>query len=157
MKTFNMTRPMVAAMAVGIGRAAYDEASRFAAEHFTGPSAWRAGRVGDRLARMRRKLDMSRVLAWKSAWEADHGLPNQLSAAICKATAAPLALEAASLGIEILGLAGSASDHLIEKLYRDVKALDIVEGTGQIQRVIIARQLIGYTDGRTDKQGESHG
>jgi len=157
MKTLNMTRPIVAGMAVGIGRAAYDECSRFANENFTGPSAWRAGRVADRLARIRRKLDMARLLAWKSAWEADHKLPNQLSAAIAKATAAPLALEATSLGIEILGLAGGASDHLIEKLYRDVKALDIVEGTGQIQRVIIARQLIGYTDERGKNQGESHG
>jgi acyl-CoA dehydrogenase len=157
MKTLNMTRPIVAGMAVGIGRAAYDEASRFAKEHFTGPSAWRAGRVADRLARIRRKLDLARMLAWKSAWEADHKAPNQLSAAIAKATAAPLALEAASLGIEILGLAGGASDHLIEKLYRDVKALDIVEGTGQIQRVIIARQLIGFTDKRAGTQGESHG
>jgi acyl-CoA dehydrogenase len=157
MKTFNMTRPMVAAMAIGIGRAAYDEASRYAADHFTGPSAWRRVRVADRLARIRRKLDMARVLAWKSAWEADHKLPNQLSAAIAKATAAPIALQAASLGIEILGLAGGASDHLIEKLFRDVKALDIVEGTGQIQRIIIARQLIGLTDERTGDQGESHG
>ena len=157
MKTLNMTRPIVAAMAIGIGRAAYDEASRFAAENFTGPSAWRAGRAADRLARIRRKLDMARVLAWKSAWEADHKLPNQLSAAVAKASAAPLALEAASLGIEVLGLAGGAPDYLIEKLYRDVKALDIVEGTGQIQRVIIARKCIGFSDVQADNQGESHG
>lgn len=157
MKTLNMTRPMVAAMAIGIGRAAYDEASRFASEHFTGPSAWRAQRVADRLARVRRKLDMARILAWKSAWEADHKQPNQLSAAIAKATAAPIALEAASLGIEVLGLAGGASDHLIEKLFRDVKALDIVEGTGQIQRIIIARQTIGFSDVQADNQGDSNG
>jgi acyl-CoA dehydrogenase len=113
--------------------------------------------VADRLGRIRRKLDMARILAWKSAWEADHKQPNQLSAAIAKASSAPLALEAASLGIEVLGLAGGASDHLIEKLFRDVKALDIVEGTGQIQRVIIARQLIGFSDEAAGKQGESHG
>jgi acyl-CoA dehydrogenase len=156
MKTFNMTRPMVAAMAIGIGRAAYDEAERFAKDHFTGPSAWRRDRVADRLARTRRKLEMGRLLAWKSAWEADHHQPNELSASMAKAACAPIALEAASLGIEILGLAGAASDSLIEKLYRDVKALDIVEGTGQIQRIVIARRLIGYTD-RVANTGDTHG
>jgi acyl-CoA dehydrogenase len=156
MKTFNMTRPMVAAMAIGIGRAAYDEARRFSEENFTGPSAWRAERVGDRLSRIRRKLELGRLLAWKSAWEADHHMSNTLSASMAKAACAPIALEAASLGIEILGMAGAASDRLIEKLYRDVKALDIVEGTGQIQRIIIARRLIGFTD-QGEQKGDNHG
>ena len=156
MKTLNMTRPMVAAMAIGIGRAVYDEAERFCRDHFTGPSAWRRDRVADRLARIRRKLEMARLLAWKSAWEADHHQPNELSASIAKATAAPIALEAASLGLEILGLAGAASDRVIEKLYRDVKALDIVEGTGQIQRIVIARRVIGFSD--VDRRsGENNG
>ena len=157
MKTFNMTRPMVAAMAIGIGRAAYDEAIRFAQAHLTGPSAWRLGRVSDRIARIRRKLEMGRMLAWRSAWEADHKRPNEVSASIAKAVCAPIGLEAASLGIEILGLAGGASDHLIEKLYRDVKALDIVEGTGQIQRIIIARRLVGFTDAPAHDTGVTHG
>jgi acyl-CoA dehydrogenase len=145
MQTFNMTRPMVAAMAIGIGRAAYDEAKRFADENLSGASFRRKTRVNDRLARMRRKLEMGRLLAWKSAWEADHKRNNQVSAAVAKAWCAQVALEAASLGIEVLGEAGGASDMLIEKLYRDVKALDIVEGTGQIQRLVIAKRLLGYT------------
>ena len=52
------------------------------------------------------------------------------------------AAEAASLGMELLGTVGGRGDHLIEKLFRDVKAMDIVEGTGQIQRIVMARQLV---------------
>ena len=59
-----------------------------------------------------------------------------------KAISAGIAQEATSLGMELLGSVGARGDHLIEKLYRDVKAMDIVEGTGQIQRVIMARQLV---------------
>ncbi len=148
MRTFDITRPMVAAMAVGIGRAAWDEALRFARERFTGPSAWRRERVLDRLVRMRRKLETGRLLAWKSAWQADHREQNGVMASMAKAQCASFALEAASLGIEVLGEAGGARDRLIEKLFRDVKALDIVEGTGQIQRRVIARRLIGTTEVR---------
>ena len=63
---------------------------------------------------------------------------------MAKAYCPPVALEAASLGIDILGEAGAASDYLIEKLFRDVKVLDIVEGTGQIQRLVMARHLVSH-------------
>ena len=59
-----------------------------------------------------------------------------------KAIGAQVGQEATSLGMELLGTVGARGDHLIEKLYRDVKAMDIVEGTGQIQRVIMARKLV---------------
>ena len=59
-----------------------------------------------------------------------------------------MALEAASLGMEILGEVGARGDHLIEKLFRDVKAMDIVEGTGQIQRIIMARRLVNLPSER---------
>jgi acyl-CoA dehydrogenase len=59
-----------------------------------------------------------------------------------KALAAEVAQQTTSLGLELLGEVGARGDHLIEKLYRDAKAMDIVEGTGQIQRVIMARQLV---------------
>ncbi len=144
MKTFDLTRPLVAAMAVGMGRAAYDETVRFARESLTGPSSWRLERVRDRLAWCNRKLEMGRLLAWKAAWLADHKKPNAVEASIAKATCAQVALQAASLGLEVLAEAGGSSDYLVEKLFRDVKALDLVEGTGQIQRVIIARRRIGF-------------
>ena len=62
---------------------------------------------------------------------------------MAKILAAEIAQDAAAVGMEIVGLEAGAGDELIEKLYRDAKALNIVEGTGQIQRVIIARQLVG--------------
>jgi acyl-CoA dehydrogenase len=139
MQSFNATRPAIGAMAVGIGRAALDESLRFAREH------GRLGdpRVRDRLERSRRKLRAARLLCWRAAWLADHQRPNMVEASLCKAVAPAVALEAASAGMEILGEVGGRGDHLVEKLFRDVKAMDIVEGTGQIQRIVMARHLVG--------------
>jgi len=148
MKTFDMTRPLVASMAVGMGQAVHDETLRFARENLTGPSAWRLDRARERLAWIRRKLEVGRLLAWRSAWLADHKKPNAVEASMAKARCAEIALEAASLGLDVLSEAGGASDYLVEKLFRDIKALDLVEGTGQIQRVIIARKLIGFRGDR---------
>jgi len=157
MKTFDMTRPLVAAMAIGMGRAVYDESLRFARENLSGASSWRMDRVRDRLAEMDRKLEMGRLLAWRAAWLADHKQSNAIEASMAKAECARIGLQAASLGMDILGEAGGASDYLIEKLFRDVKALDLVEGTGQIQRVVIARKLIGFRGDRPLKtQGEAN-
>ena len=147
MRTFNMTRPMVAAMAVGMGRAALDETRRFVDERFGAASQRRRDRAEQRMAEMRSLLDAARLLAWRAAWLADHNQDNAVAAAMAKAYAAPAALRAASLGMDVLGDAGGACDELIEKLWRDVKALDIVEGTGQIQRLLIARRLIGHDRG----------
>ena len=62
---------------------------------------------------------------------------------MAKAVAPEVALQTASFGMELLGEVGARGDHLIEKLFRDVKAMDIVEGTGQIQRIVMARHLVG--------------
>ena len=138
MRSFNATRPLVAVMAVGIGRAALDEALVFARER--GPVG--DPRVRDRLERSRRGLRAARLLCWRAAWLADHGRPNMLEASMAKAVAPEVALEAATLGMDLLGEVGGRGDHVIEKLFRDVKAMDIVEGTGQIQRIVMARQLV---------------
>ena len=138
MRSFNATRPLVAVMAVGIGRAALDAGVEFAEKSDLLGDI----RIRDRLERIRRKLRSARLLCWRAAWLADHGRPNILEASMAKAAAPTAALEAASLGMEILGVVGGRGDHLIEKLYRDVKAMDIVEGTGQVQRLVMARQLV---------------
>lgn len=138
MATFNATRPLVAVMAVGIGRSALDESLAFAREN----QMLDDPRVRDRLERVTRKMRMARLLCLKAAWLADHQLPNIVEASMSKAVAPTVAFEAASLGMELLGTAGARGDHIIEKLFRDVKAMDIVEGTGQIQRVVMARQLV---------------
>ena len=139
MRTFNAGRPVVASNAVGIGRAALDEALAFARDH----DRLADPRVRDRLERAARKLKMARLLCLRAGWLADQERPNILEASMSKAVAAQVGQEATSLGMELLGTVGARGDHLIEKLYRDVKAMDIVEGTGQIQRVIMARKLVG--------------
>ena len=94
MKSFNATRPLVAAMAVGIGRAALDEALAFAREH----DLLEDPRVRDRLERIRRKLCAARLLCWRAAWLADRQRPNVLEASMAKAVAPAAAFEATQLG-----------------------------------------------------------
>jgi acyl-CoA dehydrogenase len=138
MRTFNAGRPVIAANSVGIGRAALDEALAFAREH----DLLGSERVRDRIERAARKLKLARLHCLKAGWLADQQRPNIVEASMSKAIGAQVGQEATTLGMELLGTVGARGDHLIEKLYRDVKAMDIVEGTGQIQRVIIARSLV---------------
>jgi acyl-CoA dehydrogenase len=138
MGTFNAGRPRIAANSVGIGRAALDEALAFARQH----DLLGDPRVRDRLEQVARKLRMARLVYLRAGWLVDQRKPNILEASMSKAMGADVSFEAANLGMELFGSVGARGDHLIEKLYRDVKAMDIVEGTGQIQRLIMARQLV---------------
>jgi len=149
MRSFNQTRPMVAVMAIGIGRAAWEYARDFAAQHYQLDRPLpRYQRITDALGLVQRKLDCGRLLCWHAAWLADHEQPNTLEASMAKAYCPPVAQDATSVAMEILADAGARRDHLVEKWFRDVKAMDIVEGTGQVQRLIIARHLVGYPSER---------
>lgn len=139
MGALNTGRIGVSASALGIARAAYDEAIAFAKMS----GAIRSGRVRDKLEAMLRKLRGARLLTLQAAWLADCGKPNIVESSMAKIASAEAAQDVASLGMEIVGLEAGAGIGLIEKLFRDAKALNIVEGTGQIQRVIIARKLVG--------------
>jgi acyl-CoA dehydrogenase len=144
MKSFNTTRPAIAVMAIGIARAAYDAARDFArANYALDRPIPRYQRTREKLARMARKIEIGRLLCWRAAYLADLEQPNEIEASMAKAFAPGIAQEAASLAVEILGDAGVVNDYYVEKLYRDVKAMDIVEGTGQIQRIVMARRLVG--------------
>jgi acyl-CoA dehydrogenase len=144
MRSFNATRPAIAAMAVGIARAASDAARDFARAHYDlARPLPRVHRVREKLARMARKVEAARLLCWRAAWLADTAQPNEVEASMAKAFAATIAQEVTGLAVEVLGEAGVTREGYVEKLYRDVKAMDIVEGTGQIQRVVIARRLLG--------------
>lgn len=139
MATFNAGRPIIGAMAVGMGRAVLDESIRFARE--TGLSD--RERVRDRIEWMARKLRGARLVCLRACALVDQQRSNIMEASMAKALGAQVAQQAAGLGLEMLGLVAGSGEHLIEKLYRDTKAMDIVEGTGQIQRVIMARKLVG--------------
>ena len=139
MGTLNTTRVGVAASAVGMARSAYDEALGFA----KASGAIRSARVCDRLEAMSRQLRAAWLMTLRAAWKADGKIPNIVDASMAKVFAAETAQELASAGMEIVGLEAGAGHRLIEKLFRDAKALNIVEGTGQIQRIIMGRSLVG--------------
>jgi acyl-CoA dehydrogenase len=139
MGALNAARVAVAASALGIARAAYDEARCFAAVS----GASRSSRVRDKLEVMLRKVRAAGLMTLQAAWLADNRTTNIVESSMAKIVTAEVAQEVAALGMEIVGLEAGAGDVLIEKLFRDAKAMNIVEGTGQIQRVIMARKLVG--------------
>jgi acyl-CoA dehydrogenase len=145
MKTFDNTRPLVAAMACGIGRAAYEYACDFVKENYVlSRPIPRYAAITERLARVGRGLEAARMLTWRASWMADQGIANAKEASMSKAMAGQAAIRACIEAIEICGAEGSiARDHqLLEKWFRDIKVYDIFEGTGQIQRIVIAKRLI---------------
>jgi acyl-CoA dehydrogenase len=144
MKTFDNTRPIVAAMAVGIGRAAYEYARDFVKQAYVlSRPIPRYAAIAERLARVGRGLAAARASVWRAAWLADSSLPNAKEASMCKAMAGQAAIRACIDAIEICGAEGSIQkDHqLLEKWFRDIKVYDIFEGTGQIQRIVISKRL----------------
>lgn len=145
MKTFDNTRPLVAAMALGIGRAAYEYAADFVKDNYVlSRPVPRYAAIAERLAKVGRSLEAARALTWRAAWMADNGLSNAKEASMSKAMAGQAAIKACIEAIEICGAEGSiARDHqLLEKWFRDIKVYDIFEGTGQIQRIVISKRLI---------------
>jgi len=142
MKTFDSTRPLVAAMAVGIARAAYERARDFAKDAYVlSRPLPRHVAVRALLGRTQRRIEAARTLVWRASAMADAGLPNTKEASMSKAFAAQVAQRATIDALEVMGAAGNHRDALVEKWFRDVKVYDIFEGTGQIQRVVIAKRL----------------
>ncbi len=145
MATFDITRPMVAAMAVGIGRCAWNRAAEVAREAFgTNPTSPIEHRMLDQLAASRRRLDAARLLCWRAAWKMDYRENNTIEASMSKVYAPPAALFATTTAMDICGLAGVRHDMLVEKCFRDIKVFDIFEGTGEVQRIILARRKFNY-------------
>ncbi len=145
MKTFDNTRPIVAAMALGIGRAAYDYARDFVKSNYAlSRHTPRYAAVAEKLAKVGRQLDAARLLTWRAAWMADEEQPNAKEASMSKAAAGQASIRSCIEAIEICGAEGSIQkDHqLLEKWFRDIKVYDIFEGTGQIQRIVIAKRLL---------------
>jgi acyl-CoA dehydrogenase len=143
MATFNMTRPLHTAHGVGMGRAAYDFALDFVRTDYPAHGRRRA-RALERLARIRRGLHTARLMYLHAVMLAKQGNSNELEASYAKMYAPPIVLEAVIAALDILGEAGVRNDRMLEKLYRDVKILDIGEGTQQVQRVIVARRLFDF-------------
>src|SRR5690606_1985521 len=138
MKTFDSTRPIVASMAIGIARAAYEYTLDIVRREYPshGKFYYLASEI---LAEAEQDIQAARLLTWEAAWMADLGIANAKEAAMCKAYAGQMALDVCSKALELLGPTG-LEGHLVEKLYRDVKVFDIFEGTNEIQHLVIARR-----------------
>jgi alkylation response protein AidB-like acyl-CoA dehydrogenase len=145
---FEQTRPMVAAQALGIARAALEYARDYAAEReaFGEPILEKQG-VSFALADLAADLDSARLLTWRASWMAAQGVPFQLGeGSMAKLKASEVAVRATEQAIQTLGGWGYITDHPVEKWYRDAKLYTIFEGTSEIQRVVIGRAL-GETQG----------
>jgi acyl-CoA dehydrogenase len=143
MKAFDHTRPLVAASAVGLGRAAMEHAVAYAKERKTfGQAIAQHQGVSFMLADMATKVEAGRLLVLKSAAEIDAGRRNTMFAAMAKRFAADSAMEIATDAVQVFGGNGFNREYPVEKLMRDAKILQIYEGTSQIQRVIIGREIL---------------
>lgn len=149
MKTFDNTRPTVAAMSVGIARASLDftrermQESGIALDYTTNPN--RLGAVEKEFHLMEAHLEAMRLLTWRAAWMADNGQFNNLEASMSKAKAGKWGTYITQKCCELLGPLGFTRKHLAEKWMRDSKIMDIFEGTGQIQHLIVARNVLGLS------------
>lgn len=142
MSAFDHSRPVVAAAAVGLARAAMEHAIDYARERkaFGVPIARHEG-VSFMIADMARDIEASRLLVWQSAWMIDQGRRNTLQAAYAKCFAADTAMRVATDAVQVFGGYGYSREYPVEKLLRDAKIFQIYEGTSQIQRLIIAKEI----------------
>lgn len=143
MGAFDYTRPLVSAGAVGLARAAMEYAVAYAKErHAFGVPIWQHQGVGFMLADMATEIDAARYLVWKSAYEIDNKRKNTIYAAHAKRFAADTAMKTCINAVQVFGGNGFNKEYPVEKLMRDAKIFQIYEGTSEIQRVIITRELV---------------
>jgi acyl-CoA dehydrogenase len=142
MKAFDKTRPGVASAATAIIRASMELAKQYAMERtsFNVPIAMHQA-VSFMVADMAMKYEAAKLLTWQSAWTIDRGVRNTKLASFAKAFAADAAMEASTNAVQIFGGYGYSREYPVEKLMRDAKIYQIYEGTSQIQRLIIAKEL----------------
>jgi hypothetical protein len=145
MRTFEKSRPSVAAMAVGVGRAAVEYATEYATQRtqFGRPIGQNQG-IAFQLADMQAAVDAARLLTWRAAWMARHGVPfEHAEGSISKLVAAETAVRVTDQAIQILGGNGYTREYPVERWHRDAKIFTIFEGTSEIQRMIIGRAVTG--------------
>ncbi|MEU7889005.1 acyl-CoA dehydrogenase family protein [Microbispora bryophytorum] len=145
MRTFETTRPLVAAMAVGVARAGYEYARDYAREREQfGRRIGENQAVAFLLADMATRVDVARLMTWRAAWMARHGRRfEQAEGSMSKLVASETAVWTTEQAIQILGGAGYTREHPVERFHRDAKIFTIFEGTSEIQRLIIGRSVTG--------------
>jgi len=148
MKTFNLTRPGVAATGIGCVLAAFE----FAEEELKKEGIevdWEAGlhkqsATQEKLIELESQLEAATLTTLRSAWLVDKGKPNNLESAVCKAKGGDVSRTGVQTAVELLGAMGISHDHMVERWFRDARITDIYEGTGEINRLITARALLNY-------------
>jgi len=149
MATFDASRPFVAASALGIARAALEFLTEKVGDEGI---EIRYGLPRSRMTNLEREIiDMKVMLrsAWlitlKAVWMMDQKIPNNLEASMAKVRAGDVCVKITQRAVELLGPLGYSKEHLLEKWFRDAKINDLYEGTGQINRLIVARRILDYT------------
>ncbi|MBC7462229.1 MAG: acyl-CoA dehydrogenase family protein [Thermoleophilia bacterium] len=143
MKTLDTTRPGVGGMATGVARAALEYAMEYATQRvqFGMPIAMNQG-VNFMIADIATNVEAARLLTWRGAWLHDQGERATLASSHAKRFASDICMAAATDAVQIYGGYGYTKEYPVEKLMRDAKLFQIYEGTSQIQRLVIAKELM---------------
>ena len=142
MKAFDLSRPNIAAHATGLARASYEHALQYSNERSTfGKPLHKHQSIQFMLADMKTKIEASRMLTWKSASESDSGVRNTESAAHAKRFAADTAMEVSTDAVQIFGGYGYSEEYPVARLMRGAKVMQIYEGSSQVQKMIIGREI----------------
>jgi acyl-CoA dehydrogenase len=142
MRTFSQTRPIIGAFATGAARSALEFTLDYAEKRRAfGQKLNEFQAIQFKLAEMYQKIETSRLLVWKSAWESDQGIDNTLSASIAKFYTTEAVQEVLNEALQIFGGYGFTKFYPIEKILRDIRVLTIYEGTSEVQRMVVYRYL----------------
>ena len=143
METFDKSRPMIAAQCAGLIRRCLDESVGYANERQTfGKPIAQHQAVQFMIAEMAMAYEAVKLLYSKAAWEVDHGIKRTNTSAIAKAMGADLAMKCATDAVQVFGGYGYTKEYPVEKLMRDAKLMQIYEGTSQVQRMVIAKNVL---------------
>jgi acyl-CoA dehydrogenase len=144
MKTFDRTRTGVAALSLGAARSAYEISKNWAKNRiqFGKPIAANQA-IAFTLAEMAVKVENARMITWRAAWAYDTGQKDaSMLSAMCKLYASDIAMEVTTDAVQVMGGEGYSTDYPVEKMMRDVKLCQIYEGTNQIQRLVISKNIL---------------
>jgi acyl-CoA dehydrogenase len=143
MRTLDQTRTPIGALATGIAQAALDHAAEYSKHRQTfGKPISEHQAIQIKLADMAQALHAARLLTWQAAWTIDRGERGSLESSIAKCFASDAAMRVADEAIQVFGGYGYMKEYPVEKLLRDAKLAQIYEGSNEIQRIVIARQLL---------------
>ena len=143
MRTLDQTRTPIGALATGIAQAALDHAAAYSLKRHTfGKPISEHQAIQSKLANMAQDVTASRLLTWRAAWEIDHGRRGTLESSIAKCFASDAAMRVTDEAIQVFGGYGYMKEYPVEKLMRDAKLTQIYEGSNEIQRIVISRELL---------------